>query len=298
MTSLRNYASEGATIAAALQRATHALRDSGCAEPCLDAELLLAHVLRSDRRHLYAHSDARLAPAQQAAFDALVRRRAAREPLAYIIGQREFYGRDYYVDRRVLIPRPETEQLVELALAHMRSLPADPCYVADVGTGSGIIAITIALEWPRAIVYGLDLSADALAVAAINSARLGAEERVALRCGDLLAPLEQRVHCIVANLPYVATTEWAELSPEIRCYEPEMALAAGPDGLDLIRRLLSQASDYLLPGGVILLEIGARQGPAARRLAEDTFPRANVRLHPDFSGLDRVLAVHLAPIHA
>lgn len=298
MTPRCNDANEEATIAAALRRATHALGDSGCAEPRLDAELLLAHILRSDRRHLYAHSDARLAPAQQAAFDALVQRRAAREPLAYITGQREFYGRDYYVDRRVLIPRPETEQLVELALAHLRSLSTDPCYVADVGTGSGIIAITIALEWPRAIVYGLDLSADALAVAAINSARLGVAERVVLRCGDLLAPLERRVHCIVANLPYVAANEWSELSPEIRHYEPEMALAGGPDGLDLIRRLLSQAGDYLLPGGAILLEIGAQQGLAALALAAHAFPDARMRLHCDFSGLDRVLAVHLAPTHA
>ncbi len=294
----RNDASERTTVVAALRRATHVLSDSGCAEPRLDAELLLAHALQCARRHLYAHGDTRLTPAQQTAFDVLMQRRAAREPLAYITGHREFYGRNYYVDRRVLIPRPETEHLVELALAYLRSLPADPCYVADVGTGSGIIAITIALEWPQAIVYGLDLSTEALAVAAINSTRLGAEERVIWRGGDLLAPLERRVHCIVANLPYVAADEWDELSPEIRHYEPAMALAGGPDGMDLIRRLLSQAGDYLLPGGAILLEIGARQGPAARRLAEDAFPRANVRLHPDFSGLDRVLAVHLAPTHA
>jgi len=298
MTPPRNDASEETTIAAALQRATHALGNSGCAEPRLDAELLLAYALQADRRHLHAHGDAHLTPAQQAAFAALVQRRAAREPLAYIIGHREFYGRDYDVDRRVLIPRPETEQLVELALAHMRSLPAGPCHVADIGTGSGIIAITLALEWPQAIVYGLDISADALAVAAINSARLGTEERVVLRCGDLLAPLERRVHCIIANLPYVAAGEWAELSPEIRLYEPEIALAGGPDGLDLIRRLLSQASDYLLPGGAILLEIGAQQGPAALALATRAFPHASTRLHRDFSELDRVLTVHLAPTHA
>jgi len=284
---------EGA-IEPALAWATCILAERGCEEPRLDAELLLAHLLQWKRSQLHAHSRRLLTPEERAAFPLLVQRRAQREPLAYILGHREFYGLDLIVDRRVLIPRPETELLVDLVLAHVsarRAGGAMEMRIADVGTGNGAIAIALASKLPGALLYGLDISADALAVAAINCHRHGVAERVITRQGDLLTPLSEQVDCIVANLPYVRRDEWAMLSPEIREYEPGVALDGGEDGLFHIRRLLAQAGDYLAVEGAIFLEIGATQGPAALALAQQGFPGADIRLHRDYAELDRVLAI-------
>jgi len=282
----------------ALAQAAIQLKHDGVESPRFDAELLLAHVLDANRAAVLAHPDRRLTPKQLTRFRNLVARRAGREPLAYIVGHREFYDLDFVVDARVLIPRPETELLVELALQLARDPGRrwpSPLSIVDVGVGSGAIAVTLAVHLPEATVYALDDSADALAVTAENARRCGVADRVHCLQGDLLSPLfeggqPEPPALITANLPYVATDEWQALPPEIRDHEPRAALDGGPDGLDAIRRLLAMAS-HLRAGGAILLEIGASQGTVVTALARQHFAQATVRLVQDYAGLDRLVVV-------
>lgn len=274
----------------ALAGAVTQLRNEGVESPRLDAELLLAYVLDVNRAAVLTWPERRLTPKQLTRFRDLVTRRAAREPLAYILGYREFFGLDFAVSPAVLIPRPETELLVEHALRLAGGMAAPLC-VADVGAGSGAIAVALAVHLPQAMVYALDDSDEALKVVAENARRHGASERICCLRGDLLDPLPEPVDLITANLPYVATEEWGELAPEICDYEPRAALDGGADGLDLIRRLLATAAAHLRPGGAILLEIGASQGAAVTALAREFFPLADVQLIPDYAGLDRLLVI-------
>ena len=272
------------------------LEQHGCDSPRLDAELLLAHALGLSRARLLAQFDRALSPAELTRYRQLIERRRAHEPVAYIVGHQEFYGLDFYVDRRVLIPRPETELLVEKAIELAgrvgdRGYGLYPLILADVGTGSGAIAVSLAVHLPQATIYALDSSAEALEVAVRNVRRHGVEGRVHLLRGDLLSPLPEPVDIIVANLPYVGETELAELPPEIRCYEPLSALDGGPDGLRHIRRLLAQAREYFRPHGAVLLEIGATQGEAVAELARRHFPTAEIEIARDYGGLDRVVIV-------
>jgi len=271
-------------------------------------------VLGWDRARLLAHPEYTLTAAEEERFASLLARRQAREPLAYILGRREFYGLNVIVDERVLVPRPETEMLVEQTLAWVRrreglrgrgygtreglsplssplSPDPSPLTLADVGTGSGCVAVALAVHLPQAAIYALDASADALTVAAANVARHGVAGRVRLLPGDLLQPLPERVDVIAANLPYVRRDELPTLPPEVRDYEPRAALDGGPDGLDSIRRLLAQAPAHLRPGGAIFLEIGAAQGKAASDLAHQHLPQATVDVLSDYAGHDRVLRV-------
>ena len=272
------------------------LEQHGCDSPRLDAELLLAHALGLSRARLLAQFDRALSPAELTRYRQLIERRRAHEPVAYIVGYQEFYGLDFYVDRRVLIPRPETELLVEKAIELAgrvgdRGYGLYPLILADVGTGSGAIAVSLAVHLPQATIYALDSSAEALEVAARNVRHHGVEGRVHLLRGDLLSPLPEPVDIVVANLPYVSETELAELPPEIRCYEPLSALDGGPNGLRHIRRLLAQAREYLSPHGAVILEIGATQGKAVAELARQHFPTAEIEIAKDYGGLDRVVIV-------
>jgi release factor glutamine methyltransferase len=212
--------------------------------------------------------------------------------LAYVVGHREFYDLDLVVDPRVLIPRPETELLIERALEIAQKKRA-PLLVADVGTGSGAIAVTLAVHLSQATVYALDGSAGALAVTAENASRHGVMDRIHCLQGDLLEPLPERVDLVVANLPYVTTAEWQNLSPEIHDYEPRGALDGGADGLVLVEHLLETSGAYLRPGGTILLEIGASQGCRVTSLARQYFPDARIMLDQDYARLDRLVAVEL-----
>jgi release factor glutamine methyltransferase len=281
-------------IREALIQAVQTLGNQGVESPRLDAELLLAHVLRVNRASVLTWPERRLTPKQLTAFRDLVERRAAREPLAYIIGRREFFGLDFAVDPRVLIPRPETELLVERALEIARGVQPRP-KIADVGAGSGAIAVTLAVHLPSAVVYALDTSAGALAVVAENAQHHGVADRVCCLKGDLLKPLPEVVDVLVANLPYVTTAEWEALPPEIRAYEPRPALDGGSDGLTFIRRLFADACHYVRPGGAILVEIGAGQGKAVADLARGTCPEAHVDLWKDYAGLDRLVVARGAP---
>jgi release factor glutamine methyltransferase len=273
----------------ALAQAVTVLEDAGVEESRLDAEVLLAHALELTRAQLYARLNQRLSPQDQECYQALIAQRVRHEPVAYIVGHKTFYGLDFLVDRRVLIPRPETELLVERAIemAQARS----PRLIADAGTGCGAIAVSLAAHLPEATLYALDASPDALAVAETNCRRHGVEGRVHLLLGDLLSPLPQPVNLIVANLPYIPQGELESLPPAIRDYEPLTALDGGEDGLVAIRRLLAQARGHLRPRGAILLEIGADQGPAVARLAQQRFPMAKVDVIRDYAGLDRVVVV-------
>ena len=279
-------------IRQALQEATQALSNEGVDSPRLDAELLLADTVAANRAWLLAHPDRRLTPKELTRFRDLVARRAAREPLAYILGHREFFGLDLLVDARVLVPRPETELLVERALAWLRQRHRPKAArIADVGAGSGAIAVALAVHLPTAVVYALDASPGPLAVTGENARRHGVEARVHCLQGDLLAPLPVVVDLVAANLPYVATHEWSGLAPEIREHEPRAALDGGTDGLEIIGRLLRTAGAHLAKEGAIVVEIGAGQGAAATALAKEQFPGALVELQRDYAGLDRLAVI-------
>ncbi len=271
----------------ALAQATTVLENAGIEESSLDAEILLGHVLRITRAQLHAHPQSQLSPPELARYRQLMERRARREPVAYIVGHKEFYGLDLSVDSRVLIPRPETELLVEKAIG----ISQRQAVVADIGTGSGAIAISLAVHLPQLLIYATDASPGALEVAIRNCRRHCVEDRVHLLQGHLLEPLPELVDLIAANLPYVSQAELAQLPPEITRYEPREALDGGPDGLSHVRRLLAQAGVHLKPGGAVLLEIGATQGKAVVALAKRHFPAARVEIVQDYAGLDRVVTV-------
>jgi release factor glutamine methyltransferase len=226
-------------------------------------------------------------------FDRWIDRRRRREPVAYIIGEREFYGRPFHVTPAVLIPRPETELLVEEAIAALGELVADGRFaspiVVDVGTGSGCIAVTLALEQPSARVIATEVSMDALAVARDNADRLGAAGRVEFRAGSLLASLSATPDVIVSNPPYVGEADRWSLPPEVRDFEPDLALSAGLDGLDVIRPLVAAAGRALAPGGRLLIEIGAGQAAAVTRLVAETPGLALSRIRLDLQGIPRIV---------
>ncbi len=269
--------------------ASTSLSEAGIESPRLDAEVLLAHSLGAARSALYTSLDEKPQKAAEETFRALVARRIRHEPVAYITGRKEFFGLDLQVDRRVLIPRPETETLVEvaLAIARQKQLPR----LAEVGVGSGAVAVALAVNLPGVEIYAIDSSEDALVVAENNCRNHHMLDRVHLLLGDLLEPLPEPVALIVSNLPYVAQHELKDLAPDITQYEPLAALDGGPDGLELFRRLLEQAGPCLQPPGMLCLEIGATQASAVNDLARVHFPTATVALVRDLAGLDRVAMI-------
>jgi len=254
--------------------------------PRLTAELLLAHVLHASRVRLYTDLDRPLEASELAAYRGLIARRASGEPTSYLTGTREFYGRTFAVDARVLVPRPETELLVEAVL---QAVPRDAAVrILDLCTGSGCVGITLALERPAARVLATDTSPDALDVARANAAALGAAERFEVRLGDLFAPVEDEApfDVVVANPPYVARGDLPTLPAEVR-REPQGALDGGPDGLDGGRRIAAAAPRRLVPGGLLALEIGDRQGPAVHSLLE-AGGYGSVRIERDLARHDRL----------
>lgn len=260
-------------------------------EPRTAASMLLAHALGCPSTGLLAHPEQELNEPQWDEFKQLVARRAQHEPVAYLTGHRAFFDLDLAVDARVLIPRPETELLVErtLDLARRWGQPR----IVDVGTGSGAIAVSLAAHLPQAALWAIDASAGALEVARANARRCGVAERITFLHGDLLSPLPGPIDLIAANLPYVSAAEYAALPPDVRRYEPRSALLSGVDGLDAIRALLDQAPGLLSADGVVLLEIGAGQGMAAAALARSAFPGATIEVVQDYARLDRIILIDL-----
>jgi len=264
------------------------------ATAALDADVLLAHALGVTKEELLAHPERVLGPDEDARCSAFVERRHRGEPVAYLRGFKEFFGFRVIVDARVLIPRPETETLVEEALRFVgRADATRPVTVVDVGTGSGAIACAIALHAPRARVIGIDLSADALAVAAANARSLGVADRVTFLPGDLLAPLRDRVDVVCANLPYLRDEEIAHLTGDRTslAFEPRIAVAAGPDGLALIRRTIADLPRVLARGGAAFFECDPPQAEPMRALMTAAgFETWTAR---DLAGSERVVAGRL-----
>jgi release factor glutamine methyltransferase len=258
--------------------------------PGLDAQLLLAEVTGQSRAHVLAHREKSLTAQEATRFDRLVARRADGEPMAYILGRRAFYDRDFTVTPAVLIPRPETEHLLEAALEYAQT--QEDVLAVDVGTGSGALAVTFAANAPNATVYATDISPDALAVAGRNARNH--DVAVTFLEGDLLRPLIERklrADLIMANLPYIPSGDLRTLA--VGKYEPALALDGGSDGLAAIRRLLKQIPDVANPGALILLEIGADQGAAASQMAREGLRTQDVRVLQDLAGLDRVVRVQV-----
>ncbi|MDD4657988.1 MAG: peptide chain release factor N(5)-glutamine methyltransferase [Eubacteriales bacterium] len=274
-----------------LLEAAAKLKEAGIANPWFEAQLLLGWVLDKDQAAVLAQ-DCQLSDQQAKEFRQGVEERRKRKPLAYITGIKPFLHWDFSVNEDVLIPRPETEILVELAVQELKkAFPGQSVLVADIGAGSGAIGLSMLMLLPSARLCAVDASPPALRMAQTNAAKFGLSQRVTFWAGDLLAPLAQlrgQFACIVANLPYVAAEEYANLQPEITEYEPREALVSGPDGLWHYRRLLRQAADYLLPGGLLFVEIGCTQGPEMQKLFSG-HGFAPPHVEKDLAGLARIV---------
>ena len=285
----------GTTASTAIQSTRLALRKAGIDEAPLEAEVLVRHVTGIDRAALYADPDRTITDAESRQLAALLARRLQREPLPYIMGHWEFYGLDYIVNNSVLIPRPETETLVEEAL--ITALPMaqgnQPITIVDVGTGSGCVALTLAKHLPQASVVATDVSPDALAVARQNIERHNGQSQVRLVECDLISGVEGPIDIIVSNPPYIPDGDIPTLQPEVANYEPRVALGGGDDGLSIIRRLLDHSSKLLSPNGAVILEFNPPQADALVSMALSIWPNAKPRVVKDLAGLDRVLVVEL-----
>lgn len=273
------------TIQRALQQGCALLEEAGVSAPRLTAEVLLCHTLGCQRSYLYSHPEAELSHVQYVRYGRSLFERLQGKPTQYITGRQEFYGREFLVTPDVLIPRPETEHVVEAALAFARNARR----VVDVGCGSGAIAITLSLEC-GAEVWAVDVSTAALKVARRNARRLGA--RVELLAADLLSCFAPRsLDLVVSNPPYVARSEEAGMQREVREHEPHIALFAGQTGLEIYQRLIAQAAGVLRPGGALVLELGYRSCEDVRAMLGP--PWRGVQVREDLAGIPRVLSAEL-----
>jgi release factor glutamine methyltransferase len=280
---------ESWTVKRLLAWAAEDFRRRGLESARLDAEVLLAYVLGVERIRLFTEPERELSAGELATYRECIRRRRTREPVAYIVGVREFYGRPFKVDSRVLVPRPETELLVETAL---KQTETHDMYgrALDLCTGSGCVAISFALERPTWVVHAVELDPGALAVAELNALRLGAAFSLRFFEGDLFAPLtgEAPFHLITANPPYISRAELSETEPDVREHEPRLALESGVDGLDCMRRLVAEAPRWLVAGGHLAVEMAYNQGQAVSELFSAA-GFADVRVLKDYGGRDRVV---------
>ncbi|MCX8044150.1 MAG: peptide chain release factor N(5)-glutamine methyltransferase [Desulfobacterota bacterium] len=285
------------SIADLLHYATQQFAACGIESARLDAELLLAHVLGTDRLHLYREPQQTLTQEQYAHFYELVNRREQREPIAYIIGEKEFWSLPIAVDRHVLIPRPETELLVETALSRVKPLDDQGCRVRilELGTGSGAVAIALAKETTHAVIIAADRSIAALRVAQKNILRHGYSRRVHLMCGDWLCPCAEKplFYMIVVNPPYIPTCEIDTLAPEIKNYEPRVALDGGADGLDFYRSWIPVLPRLLLPGGWVIVEMGQGQASRIIEMYRQSHHYAKLSTIKDYASCERILIAQL-----
>ncbi len=256
-------------------------------DPGLESEVLLRRILNFTRAQLYLDLNFKLDPDLEEAFINWVERRRQGEPLAYIINSREFYGLDFFVDSRVLIPRPETEMLVEEAIRFCEKWPS--AVLADIGTGSGAISISLAVHLPEVKIFAADISPQALEVASFNARKHGVENHVTFLPGDLLEPLITPVDALIANLPYVETSAWQAMPSA--AFEPRLALDGGKQGVDQIFRLIDQLKGKVNPGGCVLLEIGMGQAEAVRGYLKKLFPATSIDTLKDLAGIERVVRI-------
>jgi len=291
-TAASSAATERSTIRSALANGAEILRAAGINTAWLDAEVLLSEILNSQRAQLYLDRDLRLSPAVAKRYYSLLRRRSRREPVAYILGRKEFWSLNFWVTPDVLIPRPETERLVEVALECARQLPSEaPLRVLDLGTGSGVMAVCLAKELREAEVWAVELSAPALAVARVNVRSHGLEEKIHLLRGSMFEPLVgESFDLIVSNPPYVRTRELTELMPDVQDWEPVTALDGGPDGMSYYRQIAVHASKRLVHGGWIVVEIGAQMASEVSQMFAVAGDYAAVSVFQDYACKDRVIA--------
>lgn len=274
---------------------TDAFTKAGLDSARLSAELLLAHVLGCDRLRLYMEADRPASPLERNLLRDLTARALRREPVQYLVNEAWFFSLPFRVDRRVLIPRPSTETIVEQVLQHARAVPGfERAAIADVCTGSGCIAVALLKNLPEARAAACDISAEALELAHVNAARHGVLERLDLLRGDLLAPLlshpsGRELHYLVANPPYITDGEWEDVPPNVKDFEPEAALRAGPDGLEFVGPIVREAPSRLRRDGLLLVEIAASTADAVLALARATPGLVDARVEKDFEGLPRVL---------
>ena len=276
----------------AVQQTHRTLEASHIPDARLEAEVMLMNVMRMQRHDLFSQQETEVSPQQEEALAHILERRLQREPLAYILQYKEFYGVNLLVNTDVLIPRPETECMVEHALfMALMGMETPELVIADVGTGTGAIAINLAMHLPAARIFAVDCADAVLDVAAYNIRAHNVGDRVTLGKGDLLEPIPEQVDLILANLPYVPSGRIPDLQPEIR-WEPQQALDGGPDGLDLIRRLLQQAPSKLKEHGIVLLELDPEQVPAVQAMAEEIFPEAEMSVEKDLAQRDRIFVIN------
>lgn len=286
-----------------LMRAGQFLATAGVETPQLDAEVLLCEFLKSDRTQLYLNAAVELTADHERRFKESVLRRAAREPVAYITGHKEFWSLDFAVTPDVLIPRPETELLVEVALDYLRhdsrySKITAAAQILDVGTGTGAIAIALAKELPDTLVWAVDICAAALDVARMNCCRHELENRIKFLHGDLFEPIAARTAAfdlIVSNPPYISSQEFSRLAPEIRSWEPMLALDGGEDGLHYYRRIIAQAQNYLADGGLLALELADDLAAAVSELLVRAGGYHAPSIYRDLAGRQRVIAAKTIP---
>ena len=280
-----------ASVREIIQLCHHELQAIGIPDARLEAEVIAMNVMRMPRQDLFAHQEDEATIQHEQDIQGILDRRRTREPLAYILGYREFYGVNLLVNSDVMIPRPETETIVEHALfMALMGMESPQLVIADVGTGTGAIAINLAIHIPAARIYAVDLTDPVLNVASYNIRSHNVADRVTLCQGDLLEPVPEQVDLVVANLPYIPTGRIPTLQPEVQ-WEPKMALDGGQDGLGLVRRLMSQATTKLKDQGIILLEMDPEQMAVASGMALQNFPDATVTVEQDLARRDRILVV-------
>jgi len=280
------------TIQKLLNWTTEFLTNKGVEAPRLSAELLISHVVGLKRIELYTQFDKQVPQQQLDLLHDLVKRASLHEPVAYLTGKTEFYSLEFDITTDCLIPRPETELLVQRAIEFLRTRSGVQ-YICDLCTGSGCIAVAIAKNFPNARVTATDISAAVLEVAARNIEKHQLKERVRLLCGDLFEPVIQQLDVsqfdlIVCNPPYVSTAEYEKLEKNVKDYEPEFALLAGEDGLDVYRRIIEKADEFLKPGAALMLEIGYAQGSAIKELLEQTGAFTEIKIEKDYHNNDRI----------
>jgi release factor glutamine methyltransferase len=289
---------EQVTLAEAINNAANLLSTAGITNARLDAEVLLSHIIVKDRVWLITHPDDVLADKHQREFADVIQRRTRREPLQHIIGNQEFWGLEFKVSPDVLIPRPETEFIIEAALAIVQDRNT-LVRIIDLCTGSGCIAVSLAKELTAARIIATDASEKALAVARENTRRHGVSEHIRFLLGDLFEPLEEldirgQMDIIVSNPPYVQAGDLSTLQPEVRDYEPEMALISGPEGTEMAKRIIQRAPEYLKKNGALIMEMGLGQAEALTRMVEATGAYGNRELLKDLAGIERVLVARKA----
>lgn len=291
------------TIAEAIKRAVEFLGGLGLENPGIDCEIFMRNVLGTDRAKLYAGIERNLSQQELEKYNEFIRRRSRREPLQYILGTQEFWSLDFFVNRNVLIPRPETEVLIEkiIALANDKNKKNEPLKILDIGTGSGNIAVSLAKELRQARIIATDISSDALEVAKSNAERIGVKGRIDFVHGDLFEPFKSKgrfdktknfsFDFIVSNPPYIPSEDIEGLSPEVSVWEPRTGLDGGEDGLNFYRRIIREAFYYLRDDGFILFEIGEKQGEGIKEIAGQYMEYRNIKIYKDYSGKDRVAQI-------